>query len=297
MVEKPEEKKDHHVLGYISAYTLGVVTVALILVMANYASLSTPSVRLSPPMNGVFYGQAIDALSLDPIPDVTLHFCSRQLQNDELLGTALVATVFSNDSGYYATTNITLPYVFYLSGEASGYYTQPLQETTAAYLGNQTYSVQLLRLYRISRSYGICVHINPQTDSNHPDGFDFGQNDNVTVILPSNKMMFTFDVTAINRDYETAAGSPYFGTVLHAFVEPSGAVITSDAVPMDSLIDAMGGNNIESVGLGITFPPPNNGTCQVFLSFQEKQYPYGYNTEIHVAAYMSFYVYVNVQVE
>ena len=102
-------------------FALGMCFMIFLLILPSIMILGGQVAVQSPPLTGVFYGQVIDALSLNPLPNATVYICGRASFTD------LLAVVTTNNTGFYSTPNMTLySGSFRISARAEGYYVQPL---------------------------------------------------------------------------------------------------------------------------------------------------------------------------
>jgi hypothetical protein len=271
-------------------FALGMCFMIFLLILPGIIMPAGQVAVPSPPLTGVFYGQVIDALSLNPIPNATVYIC------DSASLTSLLATVTTNVTGFYSTPNMTLyPNSFRISARAEGYYMQPLEwhDERAEYAGNATYYITPTKLYRISHNVGIWVLLPP--DSHHGNPFVVSDNSNVTLEL-GNQAHLNFEVWIHNREEMTAAGTRYYGNHLSMYVAPSEDVSYPQGnMNVPSLFFApdysYGATLHQSYGL--YFMSTNTSTTyRVTIVFQEVPYPEIYNTRIHILKSLSFYVQV-----
>jgi hypothetical protein len=257
------------------------------------------------PMIGVFYGQVVDALSLNPIPNVTVYLC------DSGSFTDLLATVFTNTTGFYSTPNLTLSWGFRVSARAEGYYVKTLDwdwaEERAEYAGNMTYYIRPTKLYRISNNVGMWVLFPPgyfydsevdMSRLHNSNPFVVSTDSNITLDI-GDQTRLPFEVTIHNREQNTAAGSRYYGNQIRLFVEPSADVSYPEGImSVPSLVftndPSLNGPSF-SQSYGLYFISAGiRRTYHVTIVFQERVYPQAeiYNVQCHVLLSLSFYVQV-----
>jgi hypothetical protein len=243
------------------------------------------------PLKGVFYGQVVDAFTLDPIPNATVHLCSGKSLDD------LVTTVITNASGYYGTTNITLSEAgtFYVSAEASGYYTEPLGPSansfsdyeTASEIAPFVYSISPIKLYSISSDARMAVEIFPKSGGL----IIVDKSYNYTYQL-LNEYRIDFDIIMWNHQLNTAAGSPYYGNELQIVTNDSAASIypTANISTEASLIsvNAVGVNPLHIEHFTINFG--REGLTRITLLLKENPYPNFYNFRQHLSLEFTFWV-------
>jgi len=278
-------------LAYIGAgVILGVFVLAGVLMLAFMQNTQSVGPPLNP-LKGVFYGQVVDALTLDPIANATVHLCNGKSLDD------LVTTVTTNASGYYGTTNITLSEAggtFYVSAESPGYYTEPLGRSTADFSGYETaseinasvYSISPIKLFRISNDARMVVEILPPAGMVIAD-----KSDNYTYQL-INSTRVDFNVIMWNHQIGSAAGSPYYGNRLQVIANDSTAIMyPTDSINEESLIYGnFQWNPMHIEHFSITFV--REGLTQITLMLKEGPYPSFYNCRQYLS--LSFTFWVNV---
>jgi hypothetical protein len=289
--EQSKSKPKSGIEWFIRAicFALGMCFMIFLLILP---SIMSPGVQVAvqpPPLTGVFYGQVIDALSLNPIPNATVYICDRASFTD------LLAVVTTNKTGFYSTPNVTLSSDFRISARAEGYYMQPLDwhDERAEYAGNATYYITPTKLYRISHDVGIWVLLPP--DPHHGNPFVVSDNSNVTLEL-GNQTHLDLQVTVYNREGMTTAGSRYYGNHLTIYVAPSEDVGYPEGnMNVPSLFFTPYGYSGATLNqfYELHFVPKQTRMCyRITIVFQEVPYPAIYNMQIHVLKSLSFYVQV-----
>lgn len=288
--EQPKSKSEIEWLIRAICFALGMCFMIFLLILPGIIMPPSQVAVQPPPLTGVFYGQVIDALSLNPIPNATVYICDRASFTD------LLAVVTTNNTGFYSTPNMTLyPNSFRISARAEGYYVQPLDwhDERAEYAGNATYYITPTKLYRISHNVGIWVLLPP--DPHYGNPFVISDNSNVTFEL-GNQTHLNFEVTVHNREEMTAAGTRYYGNHLSMHVAPSEDVSYPEGnMNVPSLFFAPNYSYGATLNqfYGLHFVSTNQTrTYHITIVFQEVPYPDVYNTRIYVHKSLSFYVQV-----
>jgi hypothetical protein len=269
-------------------FALGMCFMIFLLILPSIMILGGQVAVQSPPLTGVFYGQVIDALSLNPLPNATVYICGRASFTD------LLAVVTTNNTGFYSTPNMTLySGSFRISARAEGYYVQPLEwhDERAEYAGNATYYITPTKLYRISHDVGIWVLLPPD----HSNPFVVSDNSNITLEL-GNQTHLNIEVMVHNREEMTAAGTKYYGNHLSMYVAPSEDVSYPQGhmnVPSLFFAPDYSYGATLSQSYGLYFMSTNQiHTYRITIVFQEVPYPDLYNTRIYILKSLSFYVQV-----
>jgi len=275
-----ETKKGFEWVIRVTCFFCGMV---VCLVLALLIQTYQLPVSMPTSMNGIFFGQVIDAISLKPIYNATVYLCTSNSFN------SLATTVVTNNSGYYKTTNITLPLEFYVCARATNYYTQPLSNAHVELDGidEQRAYISPIKLYKISHKIKIyCQFFGIPGDPLHSEAFVINS---TTVITLNNQSLLPFAVMILNKDSDTAAGSPYFGDLVSIHVNPNRKVVCiPDQTHVNSVINAYAYD--PSVHVGVVLKFTEEGLYTVSINFLEKPYPAVYQEPLHAYASISFQV-------
>lgn len=276
----------------------GMIFIIAILFLLSLNLGTTQTVAPSP-SRGVFYGQVVDALTLNPIANATVNIYSASSFND------LICTIFTNESGYYQTMNITLYSNFRIVARAEGYYVKPLEysEETIDAVGNRTYYISPTKLFRISHNVRLyCAFDNGVgSDPTHHDPFIISDISNITLYVKrSANETISFNILMINREGGTSVGTPYFGNSLQMNVSPNnenglfgGLIVYPEGkLSIDALPYAYPYNPQATIHYSISLTTAASGNYRFTALFQEQAYPAIYNVPIYNSAILSF----NIQV-
>jgi hypothetical protein len=112
-----------------------------------------------------------------------------------------------------------------------------------------------------------------------------------TVITLSNQSLLSFGILVINKDLNTAAGSPYFGNVISTHVNPShGVVCYPPQVDVNSAINTYAYDPAIHTSVCLKFDAAEKGIYNVSITFAEKSYPGVYQELLHAYASITFQV-------
>jgi hypothetical protein len=290
MTEKGRSDWPGHKLSFAFGLVSGVTLFLVVLfIIAMVLSGQNQMGAIPPDLKGVFYGQVVNILSLDPIPMAIVHFCRGQTLD------TLITTVTTDVFGYYETTNITLPSGnLFISAEAPGYYTEPLgfsqfsQETvnqvnSSAY---SVYSVTPIKLFRVSTNERMAIQLIPSLGNI----ITVDTTNNYTYQL-ANSLRLEFNVIMWNNLPNTAAGSPYFGNTLQITATPNfSSVYPYTPLPELSLIYGNNGQWYPQTGQHFSMVFAAYGLTRVALLLTENPYLSFYGETQHLSVEFDFWV-------
>lgn len=204
------------------------VGVAWLMMDTKIPAIPEPSTVLT----GYFSGQIIDAATLNPIPNATVYFAG-----DRDLSFS-IATLTTDETGFYKIKNVTLPSDFYLLAKAPGYYLMPPTQMQIPLYANETegiYTIAAIPLWKVSNNTKLSVDAYLFENGTYAKNVDVYILNGDTLTLNSPRLDLYVNIDSY--DFNIAAAGPYAGINYLTTINSNGgptnnAIVTDDLTPV-----------------------------------------------------------------
>jgi len=198
---KEEIKKLDKTSIFLIGILIGLAIIPSVFIFLSLISQSNTTPYAPLQQKGIFYGQVVDALTLNPLSNATVKFFESKRYE------SLLVTLYTNSSGMYQTPFIVEPE--YAIVEHEGYYPLPLEysyvRTTETSKNN--FYIDPIQLYRKSNNFNVYAFAQ--------DGRAITDKTTINITVSQWYHSSSIFVIVENLDNMASFGSQYYGNTLY----------------------------------------------------------------------------------